>query len=83
MGTLLRTGHYDATRVVAVGGSEMMNPRHLRTKTGAQLSGLGLEVKEGARLISGNRGVRDPPRSLGSNLLSPLYALPRELFLGI
>lgn len=78
MGTLLRTGHYDATRVVAAGGSEMTNPRHLRTKAGAQLSGLGLDVKEGARLISGSvlTGTNAGPQGYLGATASQIVALP-------
>ena len=54
LGTFLRTGHYSATRVVALGGSEMNDARHIRTIAGAQLSDIGVACKEGARVISGS-----------------------------
>ena len=54
LGALLATGVYTPSRVVALGGSEMHNPRHVKTLAGAQLSGLGFQVNEGARVISGS-----------------------------
>ena len=54
LGALLATGVYTPARVVALGGSEMHNPRHVKTLAGAQLSGLGFQVNEGARVISGS-----------------------------
>ena len=54
LGALLATGVYTPARVVALGGSEMHNPRHVKTLAGAQLSGLGFQVNEGARVVSGS-----------------------------
>jgi Na+-transporting NADH:ubiquinone oxidoreductase subunit A len=54
LGTFLRTGHYAATRVVALGGSEMNDARHIRTIAGGQLSDIGVACKDGARVISGS-----------------------------
>jgi Na+-transporting NADH:ubiquinone oxidoreductase subunit A len=54
LGAFLRTGRYTAERVVALGGSEMNDPRHIRTVAGAKLSDLGVQAKAGARVISGS-----------------------------
>ncbi len=54
LGSFLRTGHYSAERVVALGGSEMNDPRHVRTMAGAKLIDLGVSANEGARIISGS-----------------------------
>ena len=54
LGAFLRTGRYTADRVVALGGSEMNNPRHIRTIAGAKLSDLGVQANAGARVISGS-----------------------------
>ncbi|MCB0769956.1 MAG: Na(+)-translocating NADH-quinone reductase subunit A [Flavobacteriales bacterium] len=54
IGRLFRTGRYDATRVVAVAGSEAKNPKYVRTIIGAPVSDLVGAVTEGVRVISGN-----------------------------
>jgi Na+-transporting NADH:ubiquinone oxidoreductase subunit A len=54
LGSFLRTGRYTAARVVALGGSEMNDPRHIRTVAGAKLSDLGVQANAGARVISGS-----------------------------
>jgi Na+-transporting NADH:ubiquinone oxidoreductase subunit A len=54
LGAFLKTGKYSARRVVAVCGSEMESPRHLKTVSGAKLADLGLKVNDGSRVISGS-----------------------------
>lgn len=54
LGSFLQTGRYSADRIVALGGSEMVNPRHVRTIAGSQLCDIGVAAKEGARIISGS-----------------------------
>lgn len=54
IGRLFRTGHYDATRTVAVTGSEARTPKYHRTMIGAPLKGLIGEIPSGVRVISGD-----------------------------
>src|SRR5690606_30320831 len=53
---LFRTGKLDTTRVVALAGPQVVRPRLLRTRLGADLQQLvGGELKEGvSRIISGS-----------------------------
>ncbi len=56
IGKLFRKGHYDATRVVALTGSEVLSPVYFRTRTGVAVEDLvkknTTDVKK--RYISGN-----------------------------
>jgi Na+-transporting NADH:ubiquinone oxidoreductase subunit A len=54
IGRLFRTGKYDATRVVAVTGSEAKNPKYVRTIVGAPINDIIGKVDAGVRVISGN-----------------------------
>jgi len=54
IGRLFRTGHYDASRVVALTGSEVKHPKYVRTIIGAPMADLTGEVPARTRLISGN-----------------------------
>ncbi|MBK6549623.1 MAG: Na(+)-translocating NADH-quinone reductase subunit A [Flavobacteriales bacterium] len=54
IGRLFRTGKYDATRVVAVTGSEAKNPKYIRTIIGAPVKDLIGPVGPEVRIISGN-----------------------------
>lgn len=55
IGRLFETGKYDASRVVAVTGPQVNNPKYYRTIIGANTKGLFADVKEGtSRFISGN-----------------------------
>jgi len=54
LGSFLNTGRYSANRVIALGGSEMSEARHVRTLAGAKLSDIGITASEGARVISGS-----------------------------
>src|SRR5690606_6473633 len=68
---LFRTGKLDTTRVVALGGPQVIRPRLLRTRLGANLEQLvSGELKEGVnRIISGSvfggRTARGPVTYLG------------------
>ncbi len=58
IGKLLHTGHFDATRVVALCGSSISEPRYLSTKIGAELATIlydrGIEKSDHVRIIMGN-----------------------------
>ena len=56
LGTLFLEQHYDASRVIAITGSEVKEPQYVRTYTGANMGDLlKNNLKEGnVRLISGN-----------------------------
>lgn len=54
IGRLFRTGKYDATRVVAITGSEAKNPKYIRTIIGAPVKDLTGPVGPNTRIISGN-----------------------------
>ncbi|PLX00158.1 MAG: NADH:ubiquinone reductase (Na(+)-transporting) subunit A [Marinilabiliales bacterium] len=56
IGKLFKSGHYDASRIVAVTGSEVERPRYYKTFSGVDISALHANrVKEGSlRYISGN-----------------------------
>lgn len=56
IGRALLTGHYDVTRVIALAGSEVKNPKYYRVVQGSHLGGLLQgKLKEGkVRTISGN-----------------------------
>ncbi len=54
IGRLFRTGKYDATRVVAITGSEAKTPKYVRTMIGAPVKDLVGPVPGGVRIISGN-----------------------------
>ena len=54
LGTFLNTGKYSPNRVIALGGSEMSEARHVRTMAGAKLSDIGITASKGARVISGS-----------------------------
>ena len=54
IGRLFRTGHYDATRMVAVTGSEAKTPKYYRTVMGAPMKDLVGTVPPSVRIISGN-----------------------------
>ncbi len=60
IGRLVRTGHVDMTRIIAVGGSEVSNPQYYRVIAGARVdSFLGGNLKpqkegDSVRIISGN-----------------------------
>lgn len=59
IGRLFEKGIYDATRVIALTGSEVQNPRYYRVKTGAciqSIAGASLKTKESLklRIISGD-----------------------------
>jgi len=40
IGRLFLTGHYDATRIIAFAGSEVENPRYIKTKQGVKIEDL-------------------------------------------
>lgn len=60
IGRLVRTGHVDMTRIIAVGGSEVANPQYCRVIAGARMDSLlGGNLKpqkegDSVRVISGN-----------------------------
>lgn len=60
IGRLVRTGHVDMTRIIAVGGSEVANPQYYRVIAGARIDSLlGGNLKpqkegDSVRVISGN-----------------------------
>jgi Na+-transporting NADH:ubiquinone oxidoreductase subunit A len=54
IGRLFRQGRLDASRVVAVTGSEARTPKYFRTVIGAPLKDLTGPIGEGVRVISGN-----------------------------
>ena len=78
LGAFLATGTYTPSRVVALAGSEMHNPRHIRTLAGAQLSGLGFQVNEGSRVISGSvlTGTKTPMEGFLGGTATQICALP-------
>lgn len=53
IGRLFRTGHYDATRTVAVTGSEARDAKYFRTVIGTPVNALVGDVPAGIRVISG------------------------------
>src|SRR5690554_740884 len=87
---LFRTGKLDTTRVVALGGPQVVRPRLLRTRLGADLQQLvGGELKEGVnRIISGSvfggRSARGPVAFLGryANQVSVLLEGNQREFMG-
>ncbi len=55
IGKFFETGHFDASRVVAVCGAQVNDPKYYRTILGSKISALAPNLKEGeTRLISGN-----------------------------
>ncbi|MFN3874618.1 MAG: Na(+)-translocating NADH-quinone reductase subunit A, partial [Flavobacteriales bacterium] len=54
IGRLFRQGRFDASRTVAVTGSEARNPRYVRTVIGAPVKDLTGDVEGKTRIISGN-----------------------------
>lgn len=54
IGRLFMTGKYDATRIVALTGSEARNAKYYRTLIGAPVKDIAGEVADGVRVISGN-----------------------------
>lgn len=54
IGRLFRTGHFDATRIVAVAGSEAKTPKYFRTIMGVPVKDLVGTVAPNVRVISGN-----------------------------
>ncbi len=56
IGTLFNDGKYDASRVVAIGGAEVSNPKYVQTYIGANIGDLvkGNVEGEATRLISGD-----------------------------
>lgn len=54
IGRLFRQGRFDASRVVAVTGSEARHPKYVRTLIGAPMKDIVGAVPEGTRVISGN-----------------------------
>ncbi len=56
VGNLFLTGKYDSTRIVALTGSEVQNPKYFKTRTGASISGMVENniVGDNNRYISGN-----------------------------
>lgn len=54
IGRLFRTGHFDATRMVAVTGSEAKAPKYYRTVMGAPIKDLVGTVPSSVRVVSGN-----------------------------
>jgi|688.fasta_scaffold03544_18 Na+-transporting NADH:ubiquinone oxidoreductase subunit A len=54
IGRLFRTGHFDASRVVALTGSEARTPKYIRTVIGAPVKVLAGHVEGKVRYISGN-----------------------------
>lgn len=57
IGRLLRTGHTDLTRRIALAGSDMLHPQYVETKIGARLDSLvksGTATDHSVRLIDGN-----------------------------
>lgn len=58
LGRLLRTGHVDFTRCLAVGGSEIAEPKYVKAVTGAKLADIlaatGTRLGEHVRVIDGN-----------------------------
>lgn len=87
---LFRTGKLDTTRVVALGGPQVIRPRLLRTRLGANLEQLvSGELKEGVnRIISGSvfggRTARGPVTYLGryANQISVLQEGTQREFMG-
>lgn len=87
---LFRTGNLDVSRVVALGGPQVKNPRLLRTRLGASLEQLCAgELKEGVnRIISGSvfggRHARGPVSYLGryANQVSVLLEGTKRQFMG-
>ena len=58
IGKLLKTGQFDATRVIAFCGSSVSEPRYMTTKIGAELATIlydkGIEQSAHVRIIMGN-----------------------------
>jgi Na+-transporting NADH:ubiquinone oxidoreductase subunit A len=54
IGRLFRTGRFDASRTVAVSGSEAKNPKYFRTVIGVPVKDLTGPVGDKTRVISGN-----------------------------
>ena len=87
---LFRTGRLDVTRVVALAGPQVKNPRLIRTRLGANLEELCAgELHEGVnRVISGSvfggRSTRGPVAYLGrfANQVSVLLEGTQREFLG-
>ena len=63
IGRLFRTGTYDATRVVAVTGSEAKLPKYVRTIKGARITDFIGPVGDGVRVVSGRSLDRRQRRS--------------------
>lgn len=54
IGRLFRTGRFDASRVIAISGSEARNPKYVRTMIGAPVKDLVGSLGDDVRIISGN-----------------------------
>lgn len=54
IGNLFRTGKFNATRIVAVAGSEINRPQYYKMKAGAAIANVLGAVSDNARIISGD-----------------------------
>ena len=57
IGKLFLTGDFDLTKIVALAGSEVSDPKYYKTKIGSQIKSIineNLKTKENIRIISGN-----------------------------
>ncbi|GFR66788.1 Na(+)-translocating NADH-quinone reductase subunit A [Elysia marginata] len=54
IGNLINSGHYDATKIIALCGSQIAKPHYLKVKTGAQILDIVGGVPKNSRIISGN-----------------------------
>jgi Na+-transporting NADH:ubiquinone oxidoreductase subunit A len=56
IGNLFLTGHFDASRVIALAGSEVTNPKYYSTKVGSGIADLttGKLASDNVRIINGN-----------------------------
>ncbi len=57
IGKLFLTGDFDLTKIVALAGSEVSEPKYYKTKIGSQIKSIineNLKTKENIRIISGN-----------------------------
>lgn len=66
IGRLFRTGKLDASRIVAVTGSESKNPKYFRTVIGAPVKDMIGAVDDKVRVISGNVLTGDRVESTGT-----------------
>jgi Na+-transporting NADH:ubiquinone oxidoreductase subunit A len=54
IGNFFRTGKFNATRIVAVAGSEINRPQYYKIKAGAAVANVAGAVSDSARIISGD-----------------------------